>query len=92
MAAIPDSRSSMCMRMQGTSVSPAATAARSRRSPAMSSYWLSLRRTDRGCSTPWLRMDSVSSSNASREKNFRGWAGFGRMFFTGRNTTLPVSM
>ena len=37
MAAMPDSRSSMLMMMQGMSVIPASSAARSRRSPAISS-------------------------------------------------------
>ena len=67
-------------------------AARSRRSPAISSYPVPTRRTDRGCRIPCSRMESASSARASGRKTCRGWSGLARMTFTGRNTTRPVSI
>ncbi len=56
----------------GTVESPAMRAARSLRSPAISSYPVSPRDTRRGCRTPWERMESASASICSASKRTLG--------------------
>ena len=63
----------------GTSRSPAIRAARSRRSPATSSYPSPARRTVRGCRMPQERMLAASSARPSSSKLRRGCWGLGRM-------------
>ena len=64
--------------MASARVRPSFFRARSRRSPAMSSYFPGpTRRTSSGESSPCSRMDSASASMAASEKVRRGWAGLG---------------
>ena len=70
--------------MTGIDVSPAALAARKRRSPIMSSYLLSeTLRTTGGCKIPTAFIEAMSSLSAVSSKTVRGWRGFGKIWFTG---------
>src|SRR5256885_10956129 len=68
----------------GTCSSFAILDARSRRSPAISSYVPpGSARTTSGCSTPFASIDSASASSDSPLNSLRGWSGFGRISSTG---------
>ena len=78
-------------------VSPAALAARKRRSPMMSSYlpgevW----RTTGGCKIPISFIDAINSLSAVSSKTRRGWRGFGEIAEIGTSfccaTSFPATV
>src|SRR3954469_22445988 len=74
------SLSSVSRTIAGTWPSPAITAARSRRSPAISSKLPPERgRTTTGCRMPRALTDSERASRASSSNSRRGWLGLGRI-------------
>src|SRR3712207_717316 len=93
-----DSLSPACLMRTGTLSSPASLAARSLRSPAMSSKPLSAVRTTSGWSMPTSRIEAASSLIPASGKLRRGWRVFGRIAEIGSSSNLspptlsPVAM
>src|SRR5215212_9496501 len=93
-----DSFSPACLMRTGTLSSPASFAARSLRSPAMSSKPPGVERTTSGCSMPTSRMEEASSLIPASGKLLLGCREFGRIADTGSSsnfsppTLSPVAM
>ena len=75
----------------GTAANPTISAARNRRSPAITSYPSPARRTTRGCKTPTSRTDSTSSAISRSSKPLRGCIGFGLIAPIGTSLTPPTA-